>query len=362
MASRPGQHGTLLESESPYGSRRVAVTCDGFVTAAYLYEGTQVLAATWIANHLQAPPAVDLSRLEAGQAPAMPAGHTKHPQGTPLLDGRSMRALWFEEGDGVAITDGGQLLAVIPGWADMSRGMPGYSRDVLGQTPFGWSLDDAMEGLGPRADKSAAFWRWRAREDAWPGFQQTLLGHLLSKLGPGARYWDVSSGKQPYAGVSERPPTRQRPFTVLSTVGMSCQRMPVAEQYVDDPAGSARIELALATTLASQDVARVFLWLAQYPWRSVTWFGDGHTVRWYHEPASFPLGAGNEAVLLLRNPARLLGPDVPHMSGFSFGGDKVSWLWIVPITERERQLGKERGPDSLVTQLAASRRNWVLGG
>ena len=360
-ASRPGQPGTLLESESPYASRRVSVESDGSVTAAYLYEGAQVLAATWIANHLQAPHSIDLTRLEAGQAPAMPAGHTQHPQGTPPLDGRSLRALWFEEGDGVAIVDGGQLLAVIPGWCDMSRGMPGYSRDVLGQTPFGWSLDDAMEGLGPRADRAAAFWRWRARDDAWPGFQQALLGHLLGKLGPGARYWDVSSGKQPYAGVSERPPTRQRPFTVLSTVGMSSQRMPAVERFVEDPGGSARIELALATTLPAPEAARIFLWLAQYPWRTVTWFGGGHTIRWYHEPATFPLGAGNAAVLLLDDPAKLLGPDVPDMSGFSFGGDKVRWLWIVPVSERERLLAKERGAASLVTQLAAQRRNWVLG-
>jgi len=52
----------------------------------------------------------------------------------------------------------------------------------------------------------------------------------------------------------------------------------------------------------------VFLWLAQYPWRAVTWFGTGHTVRWYHEPATFPLGGGKEAVLLLDDPSHLLGP------------------------------------------------------
>ena len=86
-----------------------------------------------------------------------------------------------------------------------------------------------------------------------------------------------------------RPPGR--PYTVLSTVGMSCQRMPVVEQVLDDPSGYARIELALATTLPAAQAARVFLWLATYPWRAVTWFGPGHSVRWYGEPATFPLGA-----------------------------------------------------------------------
>jgi hypothetical protein len=272
-----------------------------------------------------------------------------------------LRALWFEEGDGVAALEGGQLLAVIPGWSDMARGMPGYSRDVIGQTPFGWSLDDAMEGLRPRADRASAFWRWRQRDDSWPSFQRALLGHLLARLGPGARYWDVSGGRQPTVGVSERPPTPQRPYTVLSTLGMSCQRMPGVEQVAEDPGSCARIELAIATTMPSRDAARVFLWLAQYPWQAVTWFGTGHTVRWYHEPGTFPLGGGRQAVLLLAEPSQLLGPEVPDLSGFSVGGDPVRWLWVIPITERERLIAKDRGAGRLLTQLAAQRYSWVTG-
>jgi hypothetical protein len=218
-----------------------------------------------------------------------------------------------------------------------------------------------MEGLGPRADRATAFWRWRQREDSWAGFQQSMLGHLLARLGPGARYWDVGSGRLPAVGVSERPPTEQRPYTVLSTLGMSCQRMPVVEQVMEDPSGCARIELAIATTMPSPEVARIFLWLAQYPWRAVTWFGAGHSIRWYHEPATFPLGGGNEGVLLLDDPGQLIGPEVPDLSGFAFAGEPVRWLWIVPITERERQLAKERGASSLITQLAAQRRSWVVG-
>jgi hypothetical protein len=301
-----------------------------------------------------------LSGLGPGQVPLMPAGHTKHPGGTPPLDPRALRAVWFPEGDGAAVAEGGQLLAVIPGWSDMARGMPGYSRDVVGQTPFGWSLDDAMHALAPRAERAAAFWRWRQRPDSWASFQGPLLGHLLARLGPGGRYWDASGGNQPLAGVSERPPSGERGYTVLSTVGMSCQRMPVIEQALADPAPGARIELAIATTMPSAQAARVFLWLAQYPWRAVTWFGPCHTIRWYHEPATFPLGGGREAVLLLDDPGQLLGPEVPQLSGFSVAGDPVRWLWVIPISERERLFARERGPASLVTQLAAHRRSWVV--
>ena len=47
---------TLLESFSPYGSRKVTVEFDGLVTAAYLYDDTAAISATWIANHRPAPP------------------------------------------------------------------------------------------------------------------------------------------------------------------------------------------------------------------------------------------------------------------------------------------------------------------
>ena len=47
---------TLLESFSPYGSRKVTVEYDGLVTAAYLHDDTAAISATWIANHRPAPP------------------------------------------------------------------------------------------------------------------------------------------------------------------------------------------------------------------------------------------------------------------------------------------------------------------
>jgi hypothetical protein len=373
---------TLLESSSPYGSRKVTVEYDGLVTAAYLHDDTAAISATWIANHRPAPQTTDQARLDAGRAPLMPAARTKHPGGRPPLQADALEALWFEEGDGVAILESGRPLAVIAGWSDMDRGMPGYSADVIGQTPFGWSLDDAMEGLAPRLERSRAYWRWR--QTGWNQYQQALFGHLQDKLGPGGHYWDASAGKQPLTGVTERPPEARRPYTVLSTVGMSCQRMPVVEQVLDDPSGYARIELAVATTLPSTQAARVFLWLATYPWHAVTWFGPGHSVRWYHEPSTFPLGGGSsgssgslgaEAVLLLDSrgsrsggdkggrPAEptLDGPELPDLSGFTFGGDPVRWLWIIPISERDRQLAKERGSSALVARLAGQHRSWIVG-
>ena len=357
---------TLLDSVSPYGSRRLTVEFDGTVTAAYLRDATSVVAATWLANHVRAPLGPDQARLEAGQAPLMPADRTRHPRGRPPLDPEALQALWFPEGDGVALLERGTLLAVIPGWSDMSRGMPGYSRDVIGQTPFAWSLDDAIEGLGPRVEQAAQFWPWRESPAGWGQFQQDMLSHLTARLGPGAHYWDGARGQRPALGISERPAAPDRPYTILSTVGMSAQRMPAVEQVLEDPRDYARIELALATTLAPGVAALAFLWLAAYPWRAVTWFGPGHSIRWYDTPDTFPLGAGYEGVLLLDNPAGLhgtpglRGPQAPDLSGFRIGDDSVRWLWIVPITERQRLAAKEHGSARLVRDLAAEGRSWVV--
>lgn len=360
ITAEPGRPVTLLDSESPYGSRRIVIEYDGRTSAAYMHDADAPVAATWLANHRRAPLEIDLALLEAGQAPEMPATHTRQPEGRAPFSPSSLRALWFPEGDGVALFEGTELLAVIPGWSDMASGMPGYSRDVIGQTPFGWSLADAMEGLGPRVTEAEEYWRWRLDPDSWAGFQQGMLGHLLARLGPGARYWDVSASRQPMVGVSERPASGRRSYTVLTTVGMSCQRMPAVERTGPDAASRARIELAVATTLPSNQAARIFLWLAQYPWREVTWIGSGHAVRWYHEPATFPLGSGNEAVLFLDNPSALLGPEIPDLSGFAVDGQPVRWLWVIPVSNRERLLAESRGSSSLVNQMASQSRSWVV--
>jgi len=69
------------------------VECDGLTTAAYLHDKTSPIAATWIANHEQAPASTDLARLNAGHAPVMPVGHTKHPEGRPVPEPHRLRAL-----------------------------------------------------------------------------------------------------------------------------------------------------------------------------------------------------------------------------------------------------------------------------
>jgi hypothetical protein len=338
----------VLTSPNPYGSRTLTIEADRASSVAYLRDGKGVVhGAVWLANHAPAPATVDLARANAGLPPVMPASSTRRPSGTPPLNPAALSVLWFEEGDGVALYENHDLLAVIPGWADMERGMPGYARDAIGESPFAWSLSEALEGLAPRVAKARAYWHWRQAEGSWGSFQQFVMGHLDSRVGPPGRYWDVGGDRLPLVCVSERPATFGRGYTVLSTVGMSCQRMPTAELY--DTA--CRVELALATRRDPRIAARLFSWLGQYPWRSVTWLGHGHTARWFQPSGTFPLNGGHQGVIMLANP-----PGLPDMSGFTFGGDAVRWLWLVPITDTELRVISDQGHEVISERLAVHSR------
>ncbi|TDB85696.1 suppressor of fused domain protein [Actinomadura sp. 7K534] len=370
--SRGSKATVVHASASPYGSRRLIIETDGDVTAAYLKDARDsVVGATWVGNHRKAPAELDRSRLEAGRAPLLPESHVRQPEPRKALDAEGLEAVWFEEGDGVAVLEAGDPLFVIPGWSDMGRGIPGYARDATRQSPFAFPLDEEIEDFGPRIDRAREHWKMVRADGSWADFQQAVLGHLLQRLGPGGHYWhDVGrqlgsarTGVAPTVGVSERPARGDREFTVLSTVGMCRQRMPTVELYEDDVAPFGRIELAVASTLPSQRAGSIFPWLAQYPWRSVTWFAPGDVVKWYHEARTFPLGGDEakwEGVLLLDDPSRLTGPEGPALTGFTLNGDPVRWLWLVPITGEEHRYAKSEGSDALIRRLAQQGRSWVV--
>jgi hypothetical protein len=195
----------LLDSLSPYGSRRVTVECDGEATAAYLRDERSILAAAWIANHRSAPATTEQHRLASGLVPLMPAGNTTRPRGRSRPNPDTLEAVWFEEGDGVAILERGALLAVLPGWSDASRGMPGYSKDIIGQTPFGWSLDDAIEGLEPRMRRARAFWHWRESAGGWRRSRTSPTGSARpgttgTLAGAPSPWWASPNGRPPPVG------------------------------------------------------------------------------------------------------------------------------------------------------------------
>lgn len=335
---------TLLDETSPYGSRRVLVATNGTETWAQLFDGSgQQVTALWLAAHRGPAPDVQLS---------VPPEATRSPNGRPQLT--RVEAVWFEEGDGVALFDSEGMLAVLPGWAGPDT-LPGYAREAVSPSPSAAPLQGAVEQFGPRAERARAYWDWRNRPTSWQEYQAEVQNHLASRLGPPQGVWPLGNGMPPV--LAQRHGTGAEHIAV--TVGMSGQRMPTVEQHMDDPGPQSRIELAVAGLGGNNADLLLLNWLARYPWRATSWLGSRHFVRWPGD--GFPLGAPFAGVLLVDEPSLLAGPPAPDLSGHQVFGDRLRFLWLVPITEDEMATARTEGVDALLARLRAAGRSWVAG-
>jgi hypothetical protein len=377
-AGQDGPPQMLVNQLNPYGSLRLVVAWDGVTTTAYLLDepAGSMRTVLWLANHVPAPASLDPEAATFEHAPIMPARSTAHPKGREPLDPSALRVIWFEEGDGLALVENGEALAVIPGWVDPEAGFPGFSRDAVGRTRLGWEFGDVIEALAARVRLADKYWSWRTTKDAWSGYQRNLLSHLTTRLGQGTRYWAADGGRMPSLGVSEHR-NDGAPYRVVSTIGMSCQRMPQIERDMQDAAPLARIELAMATPPiterpdAAVDVLatplsgasaggapQLLAWLGQFPWRELTWFDQGHTVAWTGT-SPFPMGRDYVGLLLLADPTLLGGPEPPDLTGLTIENDPVRWLWLVPLTAAEFKITEELGVDPVVGRLRVEGRDWI---
>jgi hypothetical protein len=128
---------------------------------------------------------------------------------------------------------------------------------------------------------------------------------------------------------------------------------------VEHPELHRRIELGLCLDPAIPD--EQLAQLAQYlsaqtglPWAQYTWLGNGHSVPCELLPEN-PDGPPLTAMLLLQQPA-----GAPVVGLPTYRGDLVNLLWMVPITEGERQLAIEHGSEVLIKKLAAAGVGWRL--
>jgi len=93
-------------------------------------------------------------------------------------------------------------------------------------------------------------------------------------------------------------------------------------------------------------------WLSgqtNYPWSYYTWLGDGHTIPcdgWANPRFEF-------AALHVATDPRLV-PQLP-----SILGDPVNLLWVVPITEQERESALNESTSAMLARLPADR--WKEG-
>jgi len=351
----------LIAEVNPYGNLEAMVEDDGRTVYLYLQHVTDDgwgLRPVWVANHLPAPEGRDMDAMEAGMAPLMPREGTHFPQGGPALDEDRLSLVWFEEGDGAALLEGDRPVAIVAPWSG-EGGFPGYSAAAVGTQELAWELGEALDTLGERVKRAAAYWRWREQDESWEEIREAQLDHLERHLGPHRRYWAADGGTFPPGAVVQFTPPSHPGVFVYTTLGMSAQAMPRVEMHYEDPAPCRRVELALGARDDSPEFARTLSWAMGMPWRDCNWLGDGHTISWDEAPAggvlllAQPPAAGRAG--LLRRP--LPPPSLPGFTDRS--GDPVTYLWLMKISLEEQSYAEKHSSAKLAAVLERNGRGWL---
>lgn len=348
----------LLQDTSPYGTRRASLLRGDGDIYLYLEDLTGptpvTTSAVWVANFQPAPVGRSEGMTVTGVPPRMGAGGTRHPEGCPDL-GRSIELVWFEEGDAVALVDAEGVLAAIPGWAGRDD-FYGYARYARGRSALAWELTgDARQVLDQKVSESREFWTWR-RGRAWPEIRSVGLAHLEARIGPEDGSWPIDEHFPEMVATRHR--LGREDLWVTATTGLSAQRMAGVEQYLDDPDGAVRIELAIARATADQAGADLLSALARIPFGRCTWLGEGHTIG--GATGSYPaFGRDKAALLLTASPPPAAERAAPDLRGLTRRGTPVTYLWVLVIDEHTFRLARGRDAASALDHVVATGGTWI---
>lgn len=338
----------LLEEVGPNGNIQAVVESDDDVCFFYLFGAEETdfeMKSVWVRNHTPAPDAPDVARMRAGTPPRNHAAHCRHPKGQPRPKGKRLRVVWLPEGNGAALYEEDEILAIIPPWSGM-EGFHGYARDNIGDGPLAWELS-ADNVLLERFEEAEAYWHQWDDENLWPSIQSALLERIEKSLGAYSNYYAIDGGNWPPKALVR---INQKDKIILLTIGVSGRPQPNVEMSTEVPELLRRIELGAVLPKSWPDDAikrfRGYLSAqSNYPWNNYSWLGPGHTIpcdSWQNREFSF-------ALLLHEHPG---------VTGLSLDpqfGDPVNVLWFVPISAAERQTAVDGGSERLAELLPAQR-------
>lgn len=338
----------LLEELNPNGNLQAVVEAAGGVLYFYLWSDPELDIPTksvWVRNLRPAPDELNVDGMQEGQPPLNPAQFCRHPLGLPAPSADDLSILWLPEGNGAALLESGQILAIIPPWNGID-GFDGYARDQIGEGPLAWELNKDNV-LFSRFHQADAYWRAWEEEKLWSRIQNALLDQVEGAFGHHEKYYAIDGGAWPPKALVRIP---REEGTLLVTIGVSLRPQPNVELAHEDPQPYRRIELGvlLPSSWTDEQILAFGSNLsgnAGYPWSNFSWLGAGHTIpcpRW--NASQFEMA--------------LLADTHPELGKLELGpvfDDPVNLLWYLPITASERQMAQEIGSFGLLQQLPADR-------
>lgn len=323
MSLAPNDPEVVIFERSPFGNMDAIVQQDGRTLYFYLSngqpDGTQ---ACWLGNLVKGPLTINTEEMKQGLPPLLPRIHCAHPNGRELPSESDLELVWFEEGNGAAVLESGDVLGIIPPWSGV-EGFEGYARDCISETEVAWPIPET-NSMHRRIENARSFWQSFESGNPFAELQTPLLEAQTKRFGAEINYWSIDGNQFPPRGLAQWD---QDGNTTLSTVGMSLCPQPKLEMYVENPSLHRRIEIAfqLPTELATEPVidqlGQAISGLARMPWQHQTWFGHQHTCEFKSD--AFP-----------DTPFALLWMD-PRVPLGVFRDDPVQTLWLIPISDTE---------------------------
>ncbi|OWW25696.1 hypothetical protein B4Q04_08820 [Zobellia sp. OII3] len=332
----------LIEEASPSCPIKAFVEQDNRVVYFYLWGDEKTnfgVKSCWVRNLKKAPAKLEEKLMDKGIPPMLPEQFCKFKEGQGKLDPNDLEIIWTEEGDAASLLANGEVIAIIPSWGG-KNGFYGYARDCIGQGDFAWELTKSNEFLD-RIQQSKAYWdSWGNELNPFQIQQPLILGTYDESFGKHDKYYAIDGNEWPPKGLYLRAGESK---TVFATVGLSLVPMPLVEMYFEDRFESNRIELGiiLNSVFSDDELQEMARWISaqsSIPWDHITFLGEGHTINFMRFNSSI------FNFVWLTNRLDIL----PKPELEDYRGSKINFLWMVPISERERKEIMDNGSDSVI--------------
>lgn len=335
----------LLEQPNNRSTLFAIVEQDERTAFFYLYPSEETgkrfaMRSCWLRNLQPAPRGRDIDALAEGVAPLLEVTACNHPEGKPPLDPEQLSVIWMPEDDGAILLYNEEILSIIPGWSLYLEEPVAYAADCTAPSLDGLVLP--LPGLAdnPLVDKVAAsveFWQqWSSENQSpWTAIQQQLLETYEACLGPTQQYFAIDNQQWPPMALAR---FEKDDVVYFITLGVSIRPMPwVQHLYAEQSGDFRRMELGLALSKSDfseeemMQMASGISSVADLPWRSLSWLGEGHTIHSSSVPPPF------ESFILSAALESGLNINLPPMYD-----DKVNLYWASPITQEEREFAHQQ--------------------
>ena len=335
----------LLEARSPSCPITAIVEQDARVAYFYLWgpENSNFgVRSCWIRNLIQAPERVEKGQMEKGFPPMLVKEYCRFPEGQERLNKRDLTIIWLEEGDGAALLLKDEIISIIPSWSGMG-GFFGYARDCKDQGDFAWEISEDNVMI-ERIHESKKFYdSWTHELNPFNIQQPVILAVYEEMFGKGDKYYAIDGNEWPPKGLFRR---KGESKTVFATVGLSLLPMPVVEMHTENRFDMNRIELGIMvdSTFSENDIQQIAEWIsgqAGIPWNNITFLGEGHTINFK------PFNSKKFNSVVLTNRLDVL----PKPQLDNYRNSRINFLWMVPVSEKERNEIIKNGSDEILTKL-----------